>query len=119
MKTQADSGCLILLVGNKSDLEHRREVTTIEVTKYAEEHGVHFMETSALTNSNVERAFSSLLTQIAYKYQGNLSQVSEHNQYFSSSVPEPTTVRSDVIKLEQPEEEADLRQVVEKGGCSC
>ena len=46
-----------MLIGNKSDLEHRRAVSTKEGKAFAEEHGLIFMETSAKTAANVEAAF--------------------------------------------------------------
>jgi len=47
----------IMLIGNKSDLEHRRAVSTKEGEAFAEENGLIFMETSAKTAANVEQAF--------------------------------------------------------------
>jgi Ras-related protein Rab-4B len=45
------------MVGNKSDLEAEREVTFLEASRFAQEHGVVFMETSARTGHAVEEAF--------------------------------------------------------------
>ena len=45
---------VIMLIGNKSDLESRREVKKEEGEAFAREHGLIFMETSAKTASNVE-----------------------------------------------------------------
>ena len=47
----------IMLIGNKSDLEHRRAVSSKEGEAFASEHGLIFMETSAKTAQNVENAF--------------------------------------------------------------
>ena len=47
----------IMLVGNKSDLDTRRQVSTEEGQRFAEEHNLIFMETSAKTSANVEAAF--------------------------------------------------------------
>ena len=47
----------IMLIGNKSDLDHRRAVQTKEGEQFAQEHGLVFMETSAKTAQNVEAAF--------------------------------------------------------------
>mmetsp|Transcript_6190 Transcript_6190/g.16821 ORF Transcript_6190/g.16821 Transcript_6190/m.16821 type:complete len:212 (+) Transcript_6190:38-673(+) len=47
----------IMLIGNKSDLEHRRAVSFEEGQKFAQEHGLIFLETSAKTAANVEDAF--------------------------------------------------------------
>jgi len=47
----------IMLIGNKSDLEHRRAVSTKEGEIFAQENGLVFMETSAKSAANVEMAF--------------------------------------------------------------
>ena len=44
----------IMLIGNKSDLEHRRAVSSEEGQQFAQEHGLVFLETSAKTAANVE-----------------------------------------------------------------
>ena len=46
-----------MLIGNKSDLDARRQVSTNEGEMFAREHGLIFMETSAKTAINVEEAF--------------------------------------------------------------
>lgn len=48
---------MIFLIGNKSDLESTREVTYEEAKKFADENGLMFVETSAMTGQNVEEAF--------------------------------------------------------------
>lgn len=46
----------LLLVGNKSDLEERRQVSVEEARGKAEEWGVQYVETSAKTRANVDKA---------------------------------------------------------------
>ena len=53
-----------MLVGNKSDLRHLREVTTEEAKEFAEKNGLSFIETSALDSHNVELTFHNILTEI-------------------------------------------------------
>lgn len=48
---------VIMLIGNKSDLEHRRQVSKEEGESFAQENGLVFLETSAKTAANVESAF--------------------------------------------------------------
>ena len=52
----------IMLIGNKSDLEHRRAVTTKEGEIFASENGLVFLETSAKSASNVETVCMLFLT---------------------------------------------------------
>jgi len=54
----------LLLVGNKTDLAEDREVTTEEGIKFAREHSLNFLETSALNGSNVNKAFQIVLQDI-------------------------------------------------------
>ena len=54
----------IVIVGNKKDLYHAREVSTDDGKLLAARTGCDFFETSAKSNSNVESAFKSLVRQI-------------------------------------------------------
>jgi len=60
---------VIMLIGNKSDLEARREVKKEEGEAFAREHGLIFMETSAKTAANVEEAFINTAKEIYQKIQ--------------------------------------------------
>lgn len=46
-----------MLIGNKADLDNRRQVSTEEGERFAKENGLIFLETSAKTAFNVEQAF--------------------------------------------------------------
>ena len=67
LKTNGSEDVLIMLVGNKSDLEDKREVITEEVEKKAPEQKLAFCETSALNGKNVEYAFENLINEILKK----------------------------------------------------
>jgi len=56
-RQNANQSMVIMLIGNKSDLDHRRQVSRDEGEKFAKEHGLVFLETSAKTAANVEEAF--------------------------------------------------------------
>ncbi|KAH8739595.1 Rab2 GTPase [Cryptosporidium ryanae] len=56
VKRNATPNMVIILVGNKCDLD-RREVTTEEGKEFARRNGLLFVETSAKTSHNVENAF--------------------------------------------------------------
>ncbi|KAM9309798.1 ras-related protein Rab-25b [Pholidichthys leucotaenia] len=63
----ADSHIVVMLVGNKTDLESERSVPTEEARTFAESKGLLFLETSALDSSNVELAFNNVLAEIQKK----------------------------------------------------
>jgi len=44
-------------VGNKTDLTEEREVTFLEASRFAQEHDLMFLETSALSGTGVEEVF--------------------------------------------------------------
>ena len=46
-----------MLIGNKNDLTSQRDVSEEEGKRFALEHNLHFIETSAKTAHNVEQAF--------------------------------------------------------------
>ncbi|KAL3806655.1 hypothetical protein ACHAXA_007996 [Cyclostephanos tholiformis] len=64
IRTRAPPDCDIVLCGNKSDLDGDRVVGYDEGKALADEYGVQFYETSALTGNNVEVMFNSLATTI-------------------------------------------------------
>ncbi|KAB1256519.1 Ras-related protein Rab-2A, partial [Camelus dromedarius] len=67
-RQHSNSNMVIMLIGNKSDLESRREVKKEEGEAFAREHGLIFMETSAKTASNVEEAPTNALPVVANNY---------------------------------------------------
>jgi len=57
IKEDGGENITIMLIGNKADLKNRREVTYEEGQRFAEKYGLTFIETSAKTSNNVEKAF--------------------------------------------------------------
>ena len=60
----------VILIGNKIDLDATREVSEMEGRDYAEQHGIIFMETSALDNRGgcIDTAFYLLVSDVIPKY---------------------------------------------------
>jgi Ras-related protein Rab-14 len=56
-KTLTTPNTVIMLIGNKSDLDEQRDVPFEEASAFAEENGLIFLEASAKTGNNVEEAF--------------------------------------------------------------
>ncbi|XP_041346671.1 LOW QUALITY PROTEIN: ras-related protein Rab-2-like, partial [Gigantopelta aegis] len=68
-RQHSSSNMVIMLIGNKSDLDAKREVKVEEGLAFAQEHGLVFMETSAKTAANVEEAFINTAKEIYKKIQ--------------------------------------------------
>ena len=71
LKDNAREDVNIMIVGNKSDLEDKREVRTDEVAKKAEQYNIAFCETSALKGNNIEEAFEKLVNEITKNVETN------------------------------------------------
>jgi len=67
-----DKNCVIMLVGNKSDLEPMRVVSTEQAQQWAKLHNMQFLETSALDKTNVDQAFISLVTDIYGRFRSKI-----------------------------------------------
>ncbi|KAJ8753394.1 hypothetical protein K2173_019793 [Erythroxylum novogranatense] len=64
LRDHTDPNIVVMLIGNKSDLRHLRAVSTEDGKAFSEKESLYFMETSALDATNVENAFTEILTQI-------------------------------------------------------
>lgn len=90
----------LCLIGNKSDLNSRRKVTTEEGGRYAKENGIEiFYETSAANGSNVKDTFCDLMTAV---YEKLKAQGGDEYRYEESR-----------IAID------DISEDLEPGGCLC
>ena len=68
LKQKASPDCVIILIGNKSDLrtEENQETTvsTDRGLEFAKQNGFAFLETSAFSSENIEKAFVELAERI-------------------------------------------------------
>jgi len=92
LRENADKHIVIMLVGNKSDLRHLREVPTDEAKSFAEKYVLSFIETSALDSTNVELAFQNILTEIYHIM--SRPPPSEDDTETEPTTPTPTTGRA-------------------------
>jgi Ras-related protein Rab-11A len=102
LRDHADTNICVMLVGNKSDLKHLRCIPTDVAQQFSKEKSLHFIETSALDSTNVEKAFCGILKEIHNIVSANQLE----NSGASTSVP----AAGQRITLVQDKEE-------EKKGC--
>lgn len=85
-RQHSNSNMVIMLIGNKSDLESRREVKKEEGEAFAREHGLVFMETSARTAANVEEAFINTAKEIYEKIQEGVFDINNEVIYIHEMI---------------------------------
>ena len=77
LKLNGDKNICIVILGNKSDLNDKREVSKEEGMKKSEIHKTAFLETSALNGDNIGKAFDEIIEQII---QNNKSFFEDNNK---------------------------------------
>jgi GTPase SAR1 family protein len=92
-----------MLVGNKSDLSEKRAVSVDEGVGFGKSENLLFIETSARDASNVQEAFTSLITEIV--------------KLLAKKTPLPPTA-APAIPTKRVTIEGD-KGTKEKGGGSC
>ena len=60
----------IIIIGNKCDLEDKRQITKEQGELKAKKYGADFMETSAFSGENIDKAFEKLIKEIYKKMYG-------------------------------------------------
>ena len=68
LRNNTDEKLVIILIGNKIDLDKERTVKTEEGQEKSNENELAYIETSALDSRNVEKAFESIVTKIHKTY---------------------------------------------------
>ena len=72
------SNCLKVLIGNKSDLDTRRQISFEEAKRYADDNELLFSETSAKSNDNVETIFYNIGKKLIDMYYEDVTYTNGH-----------------------------------------
>ena len=67
LKKLAQKDVSIILIGNKNDLEDKRDIMKEQGEEKAKKYNASFIETSALTGENLDKAFEMLMTELYQK----------------------------------------------------
>ena len=59
-----DGEIVVMLIGNKTDLYHQREVTQEDATDFASKKQIAYLETSAKDGNNIDLAIDSLVSEV-------------------------------------------------------
>lgn len=72
---------VLVIVGNKTDLEKDRNVSTQEAEEYASSVGARYFETSAKLNEGIEDVFLDLSAAVSCLFLCSLSLLSHYEVY--------------------------------------
>jgi small GTP-binding protein len=67
LRAAADKNLSIIIIGNKCDLEDQRQVNKEQGEDKAKNYEVAFMETSALSGENLDKAFEKMINEVYKK----------------------------------------------------
>jgi Ras-related protein Rab-11A len=67
LREDADRNVVVMLVGNKYDLQEPRAMSTREGVGLAKNENLVFIETSVLDATNVQESFTRLITEIVHQ----------------------------------------------------
>lgn len=95
LKQHTDPHLCVIIVGNKSDLKHLRIVETKRGQQFATDHGMLFMETSALDSTNVTEAFEDLVMEI---YEGVKEREMARKSLTRTTLPVPPEQIAQVVQ---------------------
>ena len=122
LKDYADDNIVVMLVGNKTDLANLRAVKEEDSKKFAEEHDLAFIETSALDSTNVFTAFEQIIKIFHNMGNQHLGQNDEDEEpddkvgkgKAMDGVPSHLT---NGVKLSKPKEDSTPGKDKKKGCC--
>ena len=98
LKVAGDPKLTILLIGNKCDMENKREVSKEEGEERAKSFGCAFMETSALSGDNIEKAFETMISAIYQKYGNENSEEDDFGKFEKGEDLKPEKVKDTTKK---------------------
>ncbi|PRP78835.1 hypothetical protein PROFUN_01008 [Planoprotostelium fungivorum] len=101
----------IIIVGNKSDIVNMRAVSTDQAKEFAERHNISFIETSALEATNVELAFTNILSNIHSTISANKGTTIDED---IPSADDNVGKSSKIVISDQP-----MMGAKQKDGCAC
>jgi small GTP-binding protein len=77
LKATSDPKLTIILIGNKNDLDDKREVSKDQGEEKAKSFGCAFLETSAFSGDNLDKAFELMVKEIYEKFSNSSSEEEE------------------------------------------
>ncbi len=115
LKNHGSEDVFIMLVGNKSDLKDKREISEEDVQKKAQLYNVAFCETSALEGKNIEYAFENLINEITKK----VEKEREKNNKIVKNKDEVKAITLDTNNIRENKDESENKNNSKQNKNSC
>ena len=77
LKCKGDPKITIIIIGNKNDLEEKRQISKEQGEEKAKSFGCAFLETSAFSGDNIEKAFEMMVKEIYDKFTSDIGEDDE------------------------------------------
>jgi Ras-related protein Rab-11A len=120
LRENADPSIVLMLVGNKNDLNQFRQVSFEEGQQFAQTYKLAFIETSAKNAINVETSFRSLLEEIyeLFKKQNpEIKQTTQHGDDHEETLQGGNAAQSKKALRLSKQEETKEEEVAALGQC--
>lgn len=88
------------LIGCKADRAPNREVSQEEARSFAEQHNLHFIETSARTGINVREAFQAITQEIYDRIQSGEYKIEDGWDGIKAGFPRPSSLEFNLLPAE-------------------
>eukprot|EP00829_Urostomides_striatus_P010020 TRINITY_DN2274_c0_g1_i3.p1 TRINITY_DN2274_c0_g1~~TRINITY_DN2274_c0_g1_i3.p1 ORF type:complete len:153 (+),score=18.07 TRINITY_DN2274_c0_g1_i3:310-768(+) len=110
VRQQASKNVSVVLVGNKTDLESKRVISTEEAKNLANENNMPYIETSAMTAQNISKAFDILAENICTKIENGQIDVTREDSGIKLgtevNIEKSENLQSVQLKKSKPKEES-------------
>mmetsp|Transcript_17221 Transcript_17221/g.17140 ORF Transcript_17221/g.17140 Transcript_17221/m.17140 type:complete len:111 (+) Transcript_17221:344-676(+) len=92
---------IVMLVGNKCDLEDKRSVKSDDALAYSQRNNMAFMETSALDSTNVDKAFEKIVNLIYDQTIKNTESTKKSEQSVVGPTKKIESTREEKIRVQK------------------
>ena len=113
-KNQSSKTILMALIGNKIDLDHKREVNYEEGKDFADKYNMLFFETSAKTGFNIDKVFFDTASKIIQSLENGFYDLEDENCGIKISV---TSKKLKIINNKNDNNDGDEEIIIEKNKC--
>lgn len=123
VRTERGNDVVIILVGNKSDIQDKREVSTEEAEQKAQDYNVLFLEVSAKVGTNVKTLFRKVANALPYLQSTTVNTTTGAGTTTSESTGLPNAEKKDPFKITPSKMAAAAAAASnppeQKPGCQC